>query len=181
MFLITFRITFCCCSLFRGVVLHFSSLIFLLTMKSLHLKCKLLLKTLVWNCLQFYKVERKSLNRNFLKICFKVKVKVTPWNFYASAKWGRKYISKRFATSTLEESGWSEPRAGRFTPGKYLTPIAKVAGCASESVRTGSENLACTRIRSPIRPARRKSLFRPPVFKTVSFLKQWFISSQVFF
>jgi hypothetical protein len=137
-------------------------------------------KTLVWKYLQFYKVEGRSFKRKFLKICFKVKVKVTPWNVYASAKWRRKYIPKRFATLALEESGWSEPRRSRFTRGKYLTPIVQEAGCASESVRKRSENLACTRIRSPVRPARRKSLFRPSAFRTVSFLKQWFISSQVF-
>jgi len=150
-------------------------------MKNFHLKCKLLLKTLVWNYRKFYKAEGKSFKRNFPKVCFKVNVKVIPWNVYASAKWRHRFISKRFATSAIEESGWSVPRPGRFARGKYLKLIAQEAGCASGPVWTGSENLTRIRIRSPVRSARRESLFRSPVFKIVSFLKKlWFISSQVF-
>jgi len=48
-----------------------------------------------------------------------------------------------------------------LTPGKDPVPIVQVSGWASGPVWTGAENLAPTGIRSPDRPARRQSLYRP--------------------
>ena len=47
-----------------------------------------------------------------------------------------------------------------LTPGKDPVPIVQEAGWASGPVWTGAANLAPTGIRSPDRPARRKSLYR---------------------
>ena len=47
-----------------------------------------------------------------------------------------------------------------FTPGKDLVPIVQEAGWASGLVRTGTENLAPTVIRSPDHPTRSQSLYR---------------------
>ena len=63
-------------------------------------------------------------------------------------------------TSTLNEGGWSTPRPGRFTPGKYLVPIVQEAGWAPGPFWTGAENLAPIGIRSPDRPTRSESLYR---------------------
>jgi len=53
------------------------------------------------------------------------------------------------------------PRPGRSTPGKDTQyPLDMRLGGALGSVLTGAENLVPTRIRSPDRPARSKSLFR---------------------
>ena len=57
--------------------------------------------------------------------------------------------------------GWSTPRPGRFTPGKDPVPIVQEAGWAPEPVRRCAENLASTGIRSPDRPVRSESLYRP--------------------
>ena len=57
--------------------------------------------------------------------------------------------------------GGSAPRAGRFTLGKDPVLIIQEAGWAPGPVWTGAENLASTGIRSPDRPARSESLYRP--------------------
>jgi len=48
-----------------------------------------------------------------------------------------------------------------FTPEKEPVPIVQEAGWAPGQVWTGAENLAPNRIRSPDRPARSQSLYRP--------------------
>jgi hypothetical protein len=48
-----------------------------------------------------------------------------------------------------------------FTPGKDPVTIVREAGWAPGLVWTGAENLAPTGIRSPDRPARSQSLYRP--------------------
>jgi len=62
-------------------------------------------------------------------------------------------------TSTLDGSGWSTPRPGRFTPGKDPVPIVQAAGWDPGQVWTGAENLDPSGIRSPDRSARNKSLY----------------------
>jgi hypothetical protein len=47
-----------------------------------------------------------------------------------------------------------------FTSGKDPLPIVQEAGCASETVWIGVENLAPTGIRSPDLPVRSESLYR---------------------
>jgi hypothetical protein len=42
-------------------------------------------------------------------------------------------------------SGWSEPRPGRFTPGKVSVPIVQKAEWAPEPVWMGAEYLASHR------------------------------------
>jgi hypothetical protein len=55
----------------------------------------------------------------------------------------------------------SAARPGRtLPPGKTQVPIVQETGWAPGPVRTGAENLAPTRIRSPERPARSQSLYR---------------------
>jgi len=59
--------------------------------------------------------------------------------------------------------GWGvsvKPRP-LFTPGKDLVPIVQEADWAPGPVWTGADNLAPTGIRSPDRPARSQSLYRP--------------------
>ena len=63
-------------------------------------------------------------------------------------------------TSELEWGGWSTLRPGRFTSGNDPVPIVQEAGWATGPVRTGADNLAPTGTRSPVRPARRESLYR---------------------
>ena len=48
-----------------------------------------------------------------------------------------------------------------FVPGKDPVHIVQEAGWASGPVWTGAENLVPTGIRSPDRPARSQSLYRP--------------------
>ena len=59
--------------------------------------------------------------------------------------------------------GWGVSVTPRphFTPGKDPVPIVQEAGWVPRPVWTGTENLACTGIRSPERPARSQSLYRP--------------------
>jgi hypothetical protein len=52
------------------------------------------------------------------------------------------------------------PRPDRFTPGNDLVPIVQEVGWAPGPVKTGSENLHPTGIRSPDRPARSEPLHR---------------------
>jgi hypothetical protein len=59
-----------------------------------------------------------------------------------------------FSTSAVGGGGWSAPRPGRFTPGKYPVPIVQEAGCAPGPVWTCAKNLAPTGIRSSDGPAR---------------------------
>ena len=56
--------------------------------------------------------------------------------------------------------GWSEPRPGRFAPGKDAVPIVQEAGWDSGSDRMGVESLVPTTIRSLDSPARSESLYR---------------------
>ena len=56
--------------------------------------------------------------------------------------------------------GWSAPPPGRFTLCKDPVPIVQEAVWAPGPVWTDAEYLAPTGIRSPDRPARRKSLYR---------------------
>ena len=78
--------------------------------------------------------------------------------------------------------GWSAPRPGRFTPGKDPVPFVQEAGWAPGAVWTGAENLAPTGIRSPDRPARSESLYRPSDFKFSFIVKRiiWTYSFPVF-
>ena len=46
-------------------------------------------------------------------------------------------------------------------PGKDPVPIVQEAGCVTGPIWTGAESLAATGIRSPDRPARTQSLYRP--------------------
>jgi hypothetical protein len=66
-----------------------------------------------------------------------------------------------FSTSALGGGGWSVPRPGHLYPGKDPVPIVQVAGWASGPVWTCAKDLAPTGIRSPDRPARSQSLYRP--------------------
>jgi len=61
------------------------------------------------------------------------------------------------------KSGWRVSVTPRplFTPGKDSVPVVQEAGWAPGLVWTGAENLASTGIRSPDRPARSQSLYRP--------------------
>jgi hypothetical protein len=52
-------------------------------------------------------------------------------------------------------------RSGCLTPGKYPVPIEYEVGWALGPVWTGAENLDPNGIRSPDRPARSESLYRP--------------------
>jgi hypothetical protein len=56
---------------------------------------------------------------------------------------------------------WSASRPGRFTPGKDTVPIVQEAGWTPGPVWTVAENVAPTGIRSPDRPVRNQSLYRP--------------------
>ena len=69
--------------------------------------------------------------------------------------WDPKYSFFNYAA---RRGGWSTPRPGRFTPGKDPVPIVYEAGLAPGLVWTGAENLVNTRIRSPYRTCRSKSL-----------------------
>ena len=74
----------------------------------------------------------------------------------------QRYSSILFQTSALEGGEGSASRPGSTLPtGKDPVPIVQEAGGASGPVWTGAENLASTGIRSPDRPARRLSLYRP--------------------
>jgi len=59
------------------------------------------------------------------------------------------YSSTLPSTSTLDVSGWSTPRPGRFTPRKDPVPFVQEAGWTLGTVWTDEENLASTGIRSP--------------------------------
>jgi hypothetical protein len=75
----------------------------------------------------------------------RVRVEVSLYSFFNfGARWG----------------GWSTPRPGRLTPGKYPVSIVSEGGWASGPDWSGAENLASTRIRSPHHPARSESLYR---------------------
>jgi hypothetical protein len=63
-------------------------------------------------------------------------------------------------TSELEWGVWSTLRPGRFKSGNDSVPIVQEAGWAPGPVRTGADNLTPTGIRSPVRSARRESLYR---------------------
>ena len=54
--------------------------------------------------------------------------------------------------------GWSTPHPGRFTPGQDPVPIVQYAGWVPGPVWTVAPP---TGIRSPDRPARSESLYRP--------------------
>jgi hypothetical protein len=54
---------------------------------------------------------------------------------------------------------WSAPRPGHITTGKDPVPIVQDAGWTSGPVRTGTENLARTGIRSPDRPVCSESIY----------------------
>jgi hypothetical protein len=56
--------------------------------------------------------------------------------------------------SALDEGGWRTPRPGPFTPGNDPVPTVQKSGWAPGPVRTGTENLVATEIRSPDCPAR---------------------------
>ena len=55
------------------------------------------------------------------------------------------YSSSLSSTSALDGGGWSTPRPGRFTPGKYSVPIVQETVWAPGPVWTGAENLATQR------------------------------------
>ena len=67
------------------------------------------------------------------------------------------------AKGTLDGSGWSTPRPGRFTPGNYTVPTVQEAGWAAGPVWMGAENLAPTGIRPPDCAACSESLSRSVV------------------
>jgi len=62
-------------------------------------------------------------------------------------------------TSVLDGGGWSASRPGRFTPRKDPVPIEQEAGWFPRPVWTAEKHLAPIGIRSPDRPARRKSQY----------------------
>jgi len=64
-------------------------------------------------------------------------------------------------TSGLDGGGWSTPSPGHFTPGKDPVPLVWEVGWATGPVWKGVDNLAHAGIRSPDRPARNESLYRP--------------------
>jgi hypothetical protein len=66
-----------------------------------------------------------------------------------------------FWTSALEGGEASASRPGRFLPPKDPVPMVQKVGWASGPVWAGAGNLASTEIRSPDRPARSQSLYRP--------------------
>jgi hypothetical protein len=66
----------------------------------------------------------------------------------------------RYSCNPSEEGWWSAPRPGRFTPGKTLYPLYRRPGSVAELLRTSTENLATTGIRSSNRSAHSKTLFR---------------------
>jgi hypothetical protein len=76
---------------------------------------------------------------------------------------GDRGIALLFLGLGTRRSGWSAPRPGRFTPGKDPVPIVQEAGWAPGPVWTCAKNLAPTGIRSPDRPSRSQSLYRPLV------------------
>jgi len=55
----------------------------------------------------------------------------------------------------------STPQADRYTPGKDSVPFVQKAGWGPGPIWAGAENLVPTGIRSPGRPARKKSLYQP--------------------
>jgi len=78
----------------------------------------------------------------------------------------RRYTSNPLASSAREGCGWSEPRPGRFTPGKNRVPIMQEAGWASKPVWSGKETSSPTEFhpRTVHREANAKptELYRPP-------------------
>jgi hypothetical protein len=76
----------------------------------------------------------------FVEVQLLPKGKGLPWLVYAGTDGRRKYSSKPFANSALEEGDKSAPRPGRFTPGKAMLPIVQEAGWASRKFWTCTEN-----------------------------------------
>jgi hypothetical protein len=70
-------------------------------------------------------------------------------------------IALLFLDLGARRGGWSAPRPDRFAHRKDTVPIIQEAGWASGPVWTCAKNLAPTGIRSPDRPARSQSLYRP--------------------
>ena len=60
-------------------------------------------------------------------------------------------------------------------PGKDPVPIVQEAGWAPRPVWTGAENLAPTRILSPVRPARSQSLYRLR-YPAHNKLRNWYLN-----
>jgi hypothetical protein len=88
------------------------------------------------------------------------KVKRSPYNRPRRAHRGSRGIALLIVDLGARRGGWSAPRPGRFTPGKYPVPIVQEAGWAPGPVWTCAKNLAPTGIWSPDRPARSQSLYR---------------------
>jgi len=86
------------------------------------------------------------------------------------------YRSTHSLPSALDESGWSTPRPGRFTPGKDSVPIVQVAAWVPGPDWRGAESLAPIGIPFPERPTRRESLYRlsypDPEYAVVTEYKQ---------
>jgi hypothetical protein len=76
------------------------------------------------------------------------------------AQGGSRGVALLFLQPRNYRSGWSTPRLGRLTPSSDPVPILQEDGWVRGPVRTGIENLALTRIRSPDRPSIKKSLYR---------------------
>jgi len=90
----------------------------------------------------------------------KSKGKGRPRTGHKGPKRKQRYNFTLSLTSALDGSGWSTPRPGRFTTGKYPVPIVQEAGWASRPVWTGVKKLSLTGFRFPDRPARSESLYQ---------------------
>ena len=93
-------------------------------------------------------------------MCTIIKFKFHPRTSHEGPEGEKSYSSTLSLTSTLDEGGWSTPRASRFTPGKDPVHIVQEAEWTSGPAWIGAENLAPNGIRSPDRPARSESLYR---------------------
>ena len=63
-----------------------------------------------------------------------------------------------YLTLSLDVSGCSAPRPGRFNPEKEPVTIVWEIGSAQRTVWAGAKDIAFTGIRSPDRPAHSESL-----------------------
>ena len=103
------------------------------------------------------KMESICLSKTSVPTYLNTEVMLAPLHADASTNKKRKYSSNPFATSGLEQGGWSAPCSGQFTLDKDLVSIVQETRCLAGPVWTGTENLTHNEIRCPDRPARTDS------------------------
>jgi hypothetical protein len=98
---------------------------------------------------------------------------MSPYNRPRRAHRGSRGIALHILDLGATWGGWSAPRPGRFTPGKYPVPVVQEAGWDPGPVWTCAKNLAPTGIRSPDRPVRSQSIIDSVIINLVFMRKSF--------